>query len=210
MEAAGLLYEKLFAALCHHMTNEPPEQTSELTREIKRFFRHHFPLPNHVHCGHERGSEYMTDVLVTSFDPKRLLERRTLKIVPSSIDAYLAVESELGGVSASSAYGVMKNVVEDYVKLLLIRAKYRVMIFTSLPYAKEQNHVENRVEILRDLYRRAPELTSGVLLIHLEGTQPRSTQVQASFGAGKARGFVVSEDGLSVKELRTDHSAPAA
>ena len=184
------------------MEQERPERTSEITREIKNFFRQHFQLPHHVHCGHESGSEYMTDVLVTSFDPKQLVENRTLNIVPSSLDAYLAVESELGGVGASSAYGVMKNVVEDYAKLLMIRVNYRVMIFTSLPYSNEQDHVRNRVETLRELYCRAPGLLSGVLLVHLEGTQPRSTQVQATFGEGKARGFVVSEDGLSVKELR--------
>lgn len=209
MKAASL-YEDLFVALCRHMADERPERTGDITREIKRFFRQHYQFPHHVHCFHESGSEYMTDVLVTSFDPKRLVEDRTLKIVPSSLDAYLAVESELGGVGASSAYGVMKNVVEDYVKLLLMRATYRIMIFTSLPYSKEQDHVANRVETLRGLYCRAPDLMSGVLLVHLEGSQPRSTQVQASFGTGKARGFVISEDGLSIKQLGTNQSETAA
>jgi hypothetical protein len=210
MEVSGVVYGNLFAALCRHMGHQRPERTGDITREIKRFFRQHYQRPHHVHCFHESGSEYMTDVLVTSFDPKRLVEDRTLKIVPSSVDAYLAVESELGGVGASSAYGVMKNVVEDYAKLLLMRARYRVMIFTSLPYTKEQDHVENRVETLRDLYCRAHGLTSGVLLVHLEGTQPRSTQVQASFGNGKARGFLISEDGLSVEDLGANQSEIAA
>lgn len=95
----------------------------------------------------------------------------------------------------------MKNVVEDYLKLLVVRAKYRVMIFTSLPYANEVDHVENRVEMLRDLYSRAADLDSGVLLIHLNGSQPRSTQVQVSLASGSMRGFVVPSDGLVVEEL---------
>ena len=104
----------------------------------------------------------------------------------------------------------MKNVVEDYLKLLIVRCRHRAMVFTSLPYAKEQDHVLGRVEVLRDLYQRTPGLNSGVLLIHLKGSQPNSSQVQATVNAESIRGFEVSADGSSVNEIRlnTGNLAP--
>ncbi|WP_143195571.1 hypothetical protein [Archangium sp. Cb G35] len=143
----------------------------------------------------------MIDVLVTSFDPKNVVELGPLRVLPTSAGVHLAVESEIGGKSASSAYGVMKNVVEDYLKLLIVQAEHRVMIFTSLPYAGENEHVLNRVEVLRDLYSRASGVTTGMLLFHLAGSQPHSTQVQVSVATGTIRGFVISPDGCVAEEL---------
>ena len=200
-ERSETLYEKLFHAFCAHMALDTPQATKDITRSIKRMFRDYFAPPYTVLCGHEKGSEYMADVLVTSFDPKNLIQPGSLAIVPESIGVHLAVESELGGKSASSAYGVMKNVVEDYVKLLVLQAEFRVMIFTSLPYRHEQDHLRNRVDTLRQLYLRTPGAASGVLLIHLQGAQVRSTQVQASTAPHHIRGFVISDDGTAVHEL---------
>jgi len=115
---------------------------------------------------------------------------------------HLAVESELGGTGASSPYGVMKNVGEDFVKLLLVRADRRVMIMTSLPYAHEtEQHVERRVESLRQLYQHFPALSSGVLVMHIEGGQPKSTQVKVRIEESTIRGFQISENGEGVHEL---------
>lgn len=104
----------------------------------------------------------------------------------------------------------MKNVAEDYLKLLVVRCQYRAMIFTSLPYSGEQDHVLNRVEVLRSLYQRTPGLNSGVLLIHLKGSQPNSTQVRALVNAESIRGFEVAADGLSVQEIHLTASGVAA
>lgn len=194
-------YESLFESFCAAVASPDVVKTSEITKRIKSFFRQHFQAPHVVLCSHEAGNEYMVDVLVTSFDPKRMIDKGSFEVIPGKIGAFLAMESELGGVSASSAFGVMRNVVEDFLKLLLVRAEHRVMIFTSIPYSGETQHVERRVEVLRGLYSRSPGLDSGVLLIHLPGTQPRSTQVQASIFPNVMRGFVVSPDGSSATEI---------
>jgi len=195
------LYEGLFGAFREHMLNDKPVSTQEITTSIKRLFRNYFDSQFTVLCGHMNGSEYMADVLVTSFNPKNIIQQNTLSLLPEHINIYLAVESELGGKGGSSAYGVMKNVVEDYVKILILKAEFRVMVFTSLPYIGESDHVRNRVEVLRQLYKRASGLTSGVLLIHLNGTQPRSTQVQASIADHDIQGFLISADGEAVHVL---------
>jgi hypothetical protein len=195
------LYNDLFKAFREHMSDEAPQSTREITLSIKALFRNYFGPRFTVLFGHEKGSEYMADVLITSFDPKHLIQSGSLDLLPEQIEVYLVVESELGGKGGSSAYGVMKNVVEDYVKLLILQAEFRVMVFTSLPYVSEKDHVRNRVEILRQLYKRTSGLTSGVLLIHLNGSQPRSTQVQASAAHHDIQGFLISPDGLTADPL---------
>lgn len=203
-------YASLFSDLRSHLLFKSPNSTSDITKEIKEFFRTKFSSTYDVLCSHTQGNEYLADVLVTTFNPKAIIQQRTLQIIPSAVSLILAVESELGGVSASSAYGVMKNVVEDYLKLLVLRCQYRVMIFTSLPYANEDDHVLNRIEVLRALYQRTPSLNSGVLLVHLAGSQPISSQVQALINDQSIRGFEVSADGLSVKEINLTPSNVSA
>ncbi|WP_223538066.1 hypothetical protein [Pseudomonas sp. GL-B-16] len=194
-------YEKLFKSLRDHLISNSPRLTKDITECIKVFFRHYFSTDHTVLCSHAEGSEYLTDILVTSFDPKKIVQPRTLSMVSPALSVHLAAESELGGVGASSAYGVMKNVVEDYIKLLLIRCSYRVMIFTSLPYADEIDHVQNRIETLRNLYASTPKLDSGMLLVHLTGTQPKSSQVQAIITEDSVRGFIISECGNLTQEV---------
>lgn len=196
-----LSYASLFNGFREHLIAKQPVSTKEITRCIKDFFRELFESEFRVLCSHSKGNEYLTDILVTDFLPKFAVKKRTFEMMNQSFGVYLAAESELGGTGASSAFGVMKNVVEDYLKLLMIHCRYRVMIFTSLPYANELNHVDNRVETLRELYVRTSGVRSGMLLVHLAGTQPRSTQVQVSVTASSFRGFIVSEDGSTVQEI---------
>ncbi len=196
-----LSYTDLFDRFKKHLLLHRPISTREITICIKDFFLKIFSEDFSVLCSHSKGNEYLTDILVTDFDPKAVLEKRTFEMANQSFGVYLAAESELGGSGASSAYGVMKNVVEDYLKLLMIHCKYRVMIFTSLPYLDEKNHVCNRVETLRELYFRTSGTRSGMLLIHLASTQPRSTQVQVSIADSSVRAFIVSEDGSTVHEI---------
>lgn len=197
-------YPEIYRTLRAHLLAEAPTTTRQTTDAIKRYFRNTFNPDYSVLCSHEDGCEYIADVLVSSFNPKNVVARRTLDITVPTVRIRLAVESELGGVSASSAYGVMKNVVEDYLKLLVVRADLRVLIFTSLPYRSEPNHIIARVEKLRELYARTPELNSGVLLVHLEGTQPRSSQVQTVVSAQSIRGFIVSNCGKHFVEIEDE------
>lgn len=197
-----ITYASLFADLRSHLIANAPSETAEITKSIKQFFREEFDSSHKVLCSHAKGCEFLTDVLVTSFNPKSVVQKGTLQLLPTNIDVFLAAESELGGEGASSPYGVMKNVVEDYLKLLVVRCQYRVMVFTSLPFSGEIDHVQKRVETLRELYVRSSSITSGVLLVHLSGSQPVSSQVRASVNATSIRGFEVSIDGSSVNEVR--------
>ena len=203
-------YALVLADLRMHLLKTIPVSTAGITREIKDFFVQRYSSDHNVLCSHAAASEYMTDVLIAKFNPKDLIQKGDFSITPLEISVLLAVESELGGTGASSSYGVMKNVVEDYIKLMIVRAQYRIMIFTSLPYAHETDHVRNRVEVLRCLYERTPGLESGVLLVHIAGTQPRSNQVQAVVGQESIRGFEISADGRTAIEISLVESPVAA
>ncbi|RUR67519.1 hypothetical protein EJP67_10680 [Variovorax guangxiensis] len=195
-------YKHIYSGLRAHLITEGAQDTKEITASIKLFFCQKYNIDYKILCSGGTHSEYMVDVLVTSFNPKQIFQQKTLDLVPETFRTHLAVESELGGTGASSPYGVMKNVGEDFVKLLLVRADRRVMIMTSLPYAHEaEEHVERRVESLRQLYGHFPTLSSGVLVVHIEGGQPKSTQVQVKIGESTIRGFLIPENGKSVHEL---------
>jgi hypothetical protein len=195
-----LIYEDLCKELKQYLLSHGPTRTSEITRAVKAFFRERFSGEYRVLCSGVGTNEYLADVLIASFDPKNIIEKGTLIIVPEKFNVFLAIESELGGVSGSSAYGVMKNVVEDFSKLLMIQAEHRMMVMTSLSYTHESDHVLARVETLRQMYCRATNLTSGVLVLHLEGSQTK-TQVQALVHPESMRGFEISADGEHVREL---------
>lgn len=193
--------DDLYVEFRNHLLSKDLANTRETTQAIKSFFRQKYGSNYKVMCSHSESSEYLVDLLVLDFRPKEVIARRTLEILPSSISALIAVESELGGTGASSAYGVMKNVVEDFIKLLLIQCQYRILVFTSLPYIGEVNHIERRVETLQTLYQRASGLTSGVLLIHIEGRRVNSTQVQTMVSEATLSGYFISEDGSSARRI---------
>ncbi|MCV2351992.1 hypothetical protein [Paucibacter sp. Y2R2-4] len=201
MTATEFFYRDIFQEFRFFLLLENPKSTREITVSIKEFFKKQYSDKYTVLCSHDSGSEFLLDIMVAAFDPKSIIEKNTLNVSSAEFSVFVGVESELGGVGASSPYGVMKNVVEDYLKLLLVNVRHRVMVFTSLPYQGEDNHVESRVETLRLIYERTAVASGGVLLIHLVGSQPRSTQVQAQVSAASIRGFIISQDGKSVVEL---------
>lgn len=199
-------YTTLFASFEGFILRESPVETMAVTWAIKDFFCKCFSQEYEVHLSRQNRAEYMVDVLVTTFRPKEVFSRdKNFDLVVPAFRAILAVESEIGGNSASSAGPLMRNVVEDYLKLLLIRSKYRVMIFTSLPYAWEcdDDHVLNRARTMRDIYSRAEGITGGALLIHLAGASNRGTsgQVKVTISPGTIRGFVISGDASDIVEI---------
>ncbi len=195
-------YEHIYEILRDALVSLQNPSTRQITARIKQLFCDEYGQKHQVLCSGGNHTEYMVDLLVTSFAPKHLLGNKPLVLKPSQFEIYLAVESELGGVSASSAFGVMKNAAEDFLKLLLVSCSRRVMIMTSLVASKETKHVEARVEILRQMYAHFPHLNSGGLIVHLNGTQPKSSQVQAMTHPEAIRGFVISASGDEAIELK--------
>ncbi|MBL3964007.1 hypothetical protein H3O04_16020 [Burkholderia sp. KCJ3K979] len=212
----GAFYPAVFERFEKFVLAASPVDTVDITRVVKQFFCNCFAPKYDVHYSGEKSAEYLVDVLVTTFQPKRVISQdRKMTCAIDAFRAVLAVESELGGVSASSAGPLMRNVIEDYLKLLFIRCRYRVMIFTSLPYAAEPgDYVENRANTMRDIYSRTDGVTGGALLIHLAGASDRGTsaQVKVTISPGTIRGFIISEDGSAIDEIRiadTDTEAMA-
>ena len=191
-----LNYWEIYEDIRKWLLKYNPTSTPQITSSIKDYFLKTFEdsyevLPN------KNNSEYLLDVMVTSFKPVNIIEPNgnSLNIIPNPIENYIAVESELGGSSGSSISFVHKNVVYDYVKLLLVNAKYKIMIFTSLPYAKENNHVANRVKNLRDIYLKVCPNDQGVLLIHLPGKKSRNKSKQVQAHIHGLSGYIISGDG---------------
>lgn len=194
-------YFEIFKDLKQWLIKRNPTSTTDITSSIKEYFSNRFQ--NYTVLPNDNSSEYLLDIMVTNFTPLKIIEtdRNSLSITLDSLENHIAVESELGGSGGSSAYGVQKNVVEDYVKLLLVNAKYKIMIFTSLPYANENNHVANRVANLREIYLKVCPSEQGVLLVHLPGAQPSSTQVQACVDG--LSGYIISGNGEHVGQIAT-------
>jgi hypothetical protein len=95
----------------------------------------------------------------------------------------------------------MNNVIEDYFKLIFVNADYRVLFFTSLPYANEPDHILRRAETLRQLYSVGPMNSKGICLVHLLGAQPRPGQVRVAISMDNIRGFIISDDGSACSEI---------
>ena len=193
-------YDELYKNLKRYLLEKNPQETKDKTQTIKWFFYDEYSKDYQVLFSREGNSEYMTDLMITSFQPKDLFEKdKKFSIMPESIKAHLAVESELGGVSASWAGGLMKNVAEDFCKLLLIQSTYKVMVFSSLPYADEKNnkHIENRVKTLAKLYEMSaqPSSREEILLVHLFGIKETNKQVQTSISNKDVAGFLIDVNG---------------
>ena len=152
------------------------------------------------------SKEYLTDIMITNFKPLEIMETKNRKILLKDInpEIYLAIETELGGSGGTSAFGVHKNVIEDYLKLLLIKSKSKIMVFTSLPYKKEEKHIYNRVSIMNELYQRTKKITdAGMLLIHIEGYQDSyGNQVKLSTEKNNFQGFYLCPTSSNYYELK--------
>lgn len=194
-------YSEVYFGLTDWLLVNEPKSTKDITSSIKNYFSDRFKrwtvLPN------QNSGEYLLDVMVTNFTPLEILGNvaKEISVCDGQITNYISVESELGGSGGSSAFGVQKNVVEDYVKLLLVNSKYKIMIFTSLPYDGEENHVANRVDNLRVVYEKVCHNEQGVLLVHLPGGKQDSGKVQASIQG--ITGYIISGDGKTVEKILT-------
>lgn len=200
-------YTELFFELKDYLIRENPESTKKITTTIQKFFDEKYSDDNKVLSSYNpqdantvtKNKEYLVDILVTNFDPLEVINssNKTLELqMKEPFKLYLAIESELGGPGGSAANGVHKNVVEDYIKLLAIQANFKVLIFTSLAYGNEKDHVAKRVENLFEIYSKFKPSENGILLIHLPGDQSirkeiTSNQVQVAI-TDAITGYIIS------------------
>lgn len=163
-------YERYYTGLSDKLKDL--YDTQKITDAIKEYTKNFFKADNNKIVRYsDNGGEFLYDVSVLSFNPNNIVNSKNRKININNITtykAYLLLESELGGNSASSAYGVFKNVVEDFSKLLIGNSKYKVMIMAVSPYKGESNYIENRLEILQNIYDNS-DCNSDISIIVIEG-----------------------------------------
>lgn len=160
-------YRELFNKFREQISSEEDSKTPDITRNIKGFFVHEFK--EYFVSSANGEKEFLVDVFVSTRNPRKLAESSDA----GEFKAILAVESELGGVGAGAQSYLMRNVLEDFAKLLVIQSEYKILIFTSLPYANELNHCENRVREIDVVYRNAG-YPGNILLIHLQSAAQKT------------------------------------
>ncbi|MHB8136640.1 MAG: hypothetical protein ACYDH1_20705 [Anaerolineaceae bacterium] len=195
-------YVELFNKFRTSLLAAAPSTKNQITKAVKDYFLSEFGQSYTVLHSGGANHEFLTDVFISGFDPQKIVENKTLSIIPGSFQIYMAVESELGGSGGSSPYGVMKNVIQDFIKLLSITSQHKVMVYTSLPYSQEVDHIINRANTLKEIYSRFQPNEAEILLVHLLGTQPISSQVQAVVDAGSISGFYIASHGSQCVEIK--------
>jgi hypothetical protein len=189
-------YVDLFKKIRESLLTAAPSTT------VKDFFLSEFGSSHTVLYSGGGKREFLTDVFISNFDSLKVVNKTTLNVICDSFQIYMAVESELGGSGGSSPYGVMRNVIQDFIKLLSVTSKHKVMVFTSLPYSNEKNYVTNRANTLKEIYSRFQPNDAEILLVHLNGEQPVSTQVQAVVNEDSMSGFYIASRGIQCVEIK--------
>lgn len=191
-------YRELFANFCKKIASDENLKTPDITKKIKEFFviefHDYFVAPSNGE------KEFLVDIFVSNRNPRALHENSSAK----GLKAILAVESELGGEGGGAQGYLKRNVLEDFSKLLVIHAEYKVLIFTSLPYANENNHIRNRLDEIYSIYKNSGEPGS-ILLIHLHSDAQKTanghpTNPKVSLKRKGMSGYVLSK-GLPVLPL---------
>ncbi len=195
-------YEDLYSNFKCCLLTHKPNETKLITRTIKRFFNCYFfkcHIPNGEVLSSETSGEYLLDIMVTNYRPLEFINEETMEREKVDYEPLLAVESELGGKSANSSVSVMRNAVEDFVKLLLVASEYKVLIFTSLPSDKEskednEDYICKRVELLHEIHQKSSAKYIDILLIHIKGEKRNGkTQVQVSISDDSISGYVIGK-----------------
>jgi hypothetical protein len=191
-------YSKLFNRFKDELSSEENFGTTEITRKIKGFFVQEFseyfvaPSPD--------VKEFLVDVFVATRNPRAF----SREAVGEEFRAILAVESELGGEGGGSQQYLMRNVLEDFAKLLVINSEYKVLIFTSLPYAAELNYMDKRLDEIGMIYSDAGH-PGNILLIHLQSSPQKTergnpTNPKVSLSRAAMSAYVLSK-GMNIQKL---------
>ena len=200
MENGVIVYENLYDEFCSALETNEPLKTPDITKRIKNFFAHAFHryvvLPSSEH------KEFLTDVFVATSNPRQIAPVRQ----QHPFRAILVVESELGGEGGSAPAYLKRNVFEDFAKLLVIRSDYKMMIFASIPYAGEHEHVQCWVDEMNAMYC-ASGCTEDMLLVRLHATPQKTangnpTNPKISLDPSAFSGYILSAKGARRIERR--------
>jgi len=192
-------YGELFKDFKKNVATDEDLSAKNITKKITDYFAEKYIHQTVLYSEKSiKKSEYLTDVLVTNFEPKNIASKKNkrFEVLGTEIKALLAVESELGGEGGTSAGPVLKNVVEDFVKLLLLKSKYKVLIFSSVPLKDEDEYLKNRVSTLMEVKKNTDSSDEEILLIHLLGNKHKTDggnprQINVSLKSCGIKGFLL-------------------
>lgn len=162
------IYKKISSKLIEELGLLTDTSTSNITSKIKLFFKSAY-LDKQVYYSHkeEKNKEFLWDITILNYK-QDFKEEITSDFTQ---ELFCIVESELGGVSASSPIGVQKNLRFDFHKLMHGKATMKFFI-GAYSIGESKNIVKDRVEDLYKIYKSYDE-TTPVCLILIEGFHNR-------------------------------------
>ena len=166
--------------------------TKKTTGAIKTFFYERYSKKFEVFSSKSKG-EFLYDISVMNCKPKEILkeilDEENEKPNPEII---LSIESELGGSGANYKKGLLKNLSEDYFKILHSSSDYRIFIGIHAP---KDEDINKRANLFYRAYRNSFQKKS-ILLILIYGIRNKeikNNQIQIDPNL-KFEGYVLTED----------------
>lgn len=189
-------YKEIFIDFIKYMKEDFCENnacdTKKTTDAIKTFFYERYSNKFEVFSSKSKG-EFLYDISVMNCKPKEILkeilDEENEKLNPKII---LSIESELGGSGANYKKGLLKNLSEDYFKILHSSSDYRIFIGIHDPNDEDINE---RANLFYRAYKNSFQEKS-ILLILIYGIRNKeikSNQIQIDPNL-KFKGYVLTKD----------------
>ena len=185
-------YKKIFIDFIKYMKDDFCENnacdTKKTTDAIETFFYERYSKKFEVFSSKSKG-EFLYDISVMNCKPKEILDEENETLNPKII---LSIESELGGSGANYKKGLLKNLSEDYFKILHSSSDYRIFIGIHDP---KDEDINERANLFYRAYKNSFQKKS-ILLILIYGIRNKeikNKQIQIDPNL-KFEGYVLTKD----------------
>ena len=183
-------FEKHFKAKKDDFCRINASDTKASTNTIKEFFHQKFKGYDRYNVYSSRQPyEFLYDICVMNCNPKEILSVQDANNVPEIL---LSVESELRGSGANSSSGLLKNLSEDFFKILHSSSKYRIFIGIN-----DIQNVQERVKVFQTAYKNTNQ-ANPILLILINGVRNKEikgNQIQIDSNL-KITGHILKQSGI--------------
>lgn len=182
-------YDKLRSTLGG--IDSTPEITKKIETTTEEIFRDDFDKK--VLYSTQENHEFLYDVSVLTFESSKIVDdiwSNGLDNQANKYEAFLLLESELGGVGATSARPVIRNTLEDFSKLLIGNSKYKIMIAAISSYENETDYVDKRLDTFAKVYQNS-SCNSELLLIFVEGNHTKGNSRQIKLDTSRMHGYIL-------------------
>lgn len=189
-------YKEIFFNFINYMNHMKEDfcennacDTKKTTDAIKTFFYERYSKKFEVFSSKSKG-EFLYDISVMNCNPKEILDEENEKLNPKII---LSIESELGGSGANYKKGLLKNLSEDYFKILHSSSDYRIFIGIHDP--KDEEDINKRAILFHRAYKNSSQEKS-ILLILIYGIRNKeikNKQIQIDPNL-EFEGYVLTEN----------------